>query len=320
VWPGSRPAAAQSPAPLSLDDYRAELFGAIVELESAPADQIEGFLLAQQERFAAINQVQLPTREVVNVLSILSDLNVEANPSVARGMALARMKGAVIQIDAAATDNTLGRLEVLETILARPEFNAPQSLWDRFLQWLDNWLNELLPDAQTAARSGWLAWLIRVVPWIVSIVIVAAVIWLLSHWLQRLLAAFVTDARIKALAGEDDLPATAAEARQQARAAADSGHYRDAVRRLYLAALLQLAEHDLITYERSLTNREVLVRVPADSPVRSHLEPVIATFDQVWYGVREPDQATFNAYEAEIDALASVAAGARREARQGETP
>jgi hypothetical protein len=149
--------------------------------------------------------------------------------------------------------------------------------------------------------------LIRLVPWIVTGIIVAVTIWLLSYWLQRLLRSFVSDARISELAGDDDLPRSAAEARQQARAAAQSGLYRDAVRRLYLAALLQLAEHDLITYERSLTNREVLTRVPVDSPIRAHLEPVVATFDQVWYGVREPDQATFNAYEHEIDALAAVA-------------
>jgi hypothetical protein len=121
------------------------------------------------------------------------------------------------------------------------------------------------------------------------------------------LRSFVTDSRVDVLGDDDDLPRTAAEAREQARAAAESGFYRDAVRRLYLAALLQLSEHQLIPYERSLTNREVLVRVAADSPIRLHLEPVIATFDQVWYGVREPDQATFTAYEQAIDALAAVA-------------
>ncbi len=81
----------------------------------------------------------------------------------------------------------------------------------------------------------------------------------------------MTDKRVDELLGDDDLPRSAAEARQQAFAAAQSGLYRDAVRRLYLAALLQLAEHDLIRYERSLTNREVLVHVPNDSPIRPHL-------------------------------------------------
>jgi hypothetical protein len=182
------------------------------------------------------------------------------------------------------------------------------SLWDRFWAWLEELISNLLPDSQReGSGSGFLAWLLRAIPWIITVVVVAVVIVLLSYWLQRLLRAFVRDARLAKEGSDDDLPSTAAEARQQARAAAQSGLYRDAVRRLYLAALLQLAEHDLITYERSLTNREVLVRVPDASPIRPHLEPIIATFDQVWYGVREPDQATFHAYEQEIDQLAAVA-------------
>jgi hypothetical protein len=211
-------------------------------------------------------------------------------------------------------------LAILAEILARPAFNTPFSLWDRFWQWLENLFGELFPDSQAGDGSGWLAFLLEALPWLITILIVAAIIWLLSYWLQHFLRSFVTDARITELAGDDDLPRSAAEARQQARVAAQSGLYRDAVRRLYLAALLQLSEHHLITYERSLTNREVLIRVSGDSPIRPHLEPVIATFDQVWYGVREPDQATFNAYEKEIDTLAAVA---QREAadptRQGKS-
>jgi hypothetical protein len=161
--------------------------------------------------------------------------------------------------------------------------------------------------------------LLRLLPWLISILIVATVIWLLSYWLQRLLRSFVADDRVTLTPVDDDLPRSAAEARQQARAAAQSGLYRDAVRRLYLAALLQLAEYDLIPYEQSLTNREVLIRLPNDSPIRPHLEPVIATFDEVWYGMHEPDGATFAAYEQEIDTLAAVARRAAPDpTRQGE--
>lgn len=304
--------------PLTLADYRAELTAAIADLEAVPDDEAAAMLDLWQQRFAEIEEVELPNGETVSTRSLLADLDpygeLEQNSTdesllqTPREIALARLRGAVAQIDASASDNTAARLAILDEILARPEFNSPMSLWDRFLQWLRNLLNQLLPDNQSAAGSGILALLIQALPWLFSILIVAAIIWLVSYWLQRLLRSFVTDARLVKLAGDEELPSTAAEARQQARTAAQSGLYRDAVRRLYLAALLQLAEHDLITYERSLTNREVLKRVPPDSPIRPHLEPVIATFDQVWYGVREPDRATFSAYEQEIDTLAAVAA------------
>ena len=80
--------------------------------------------------------------------------------------------------------------------------------------------------------------------------------------------------------GVSTLRPTVAEARQQARSAAQSGNYRDAVRRLYLAALLQLAEQDLIAYERSLTDRifgcgSLVFTTSAEAPVVLHDIPQV---------------------------------------------
>jgi hypothetical protein len=302
---------------LSLAEYRAELAAAVAQLEAVPAEDADSVIEELQDRFAAITEVEFPSGEQVATQSLLDDIFSSTDDNVStvapaplvtsQEIALARLRGAMAQIDASVNDNTTTRLAILAEILARPEFNTPLSLWDRFWQWLENLLSQIFPDSEAAGDATWLSLLLRLVSWIVTILIVAAVIWLLSYWLQRLLRSFVNDARVYALMGDDDLPRSAAEARQQARVAAQSGLYRDAVRRLYLAALLQLSEHQLIDFERSLTNREVLTRVPTDSPIRPHLEPVVTTFDEVWYGVHEPDQATFTAYEQEIDRLAAVA-------------
>lgn len=321
------PLRAQTPdAPITLAEYRAELEAAIAQLDATPIKEVNAAIEALQDRFATITQIELGNGDLIEIQPLLEDIDLaiwedwdgETPPLSPRYFVLARLRGALAQIDAAPNDNTQARLAILEEILARPEFNTPMSLWDRFWQWLENLISQWWPDSQSSAGSGFLAALLRLVPWIIAIIIVAAILWLLVYWLQRLLRNFVTDARLAELAGDDDLPRSAAEARQQAHAAAQSGLYRDAVRRLYLAALLQLSEHDLITYERSLTNREVLIRVPNDSPIRAHLGPVVATFDQVWYGVREPDQATFNAYEQEIDTLAAVARRAADPVERGQ--
>lgn len=321
---------AQSPDdPLTLAEYRAELLQLIDELAAASPEEEEATVSAIQEHLETLTHVKIADGEVVNIRSILADYSLlreegqdfyaETLLSSPKDVALTRLRSAVAQIDASVNDNTAARLVILAEILARPEFNSPMSLWDRFWQWIEQLISDLFPDSQSGDNAGWLAMLIRLLPWIIAIAFVAAVLWLFSYWLQRLLRAFVSDARLEAETGDDDLPRSAAEARQQARAAAESGLYRDAVRRLYLAALLQLAESHLITYERSLTNREVLVRIPPDSPIRPHLEPVIATFDRVWYGIHEPDQATFATYEQEIDALAAVAQAAVSDvARRGE--
>ena len=43
--------------------------------------------------------------------------------------------------------------------------------------------------------------------------------------------------------------------------------------------------------------------MPAEHPARAHLQPIVEVFDDVWYGVHEPDDATFARYQAEVDAL-----------------
>ena len=324
-WLLVMPVRAQTPTPpisLTVDEYRGELRAAIATLAASSEDDAAAAIEDLQEHFAAITQVEYSPGEVVTLRPILRDLETASEPGISLGedaqryspkeVALMRLQGVVAQLDATPGDNTAARLAILTEVLARPEFNTPMSLWDRFWQWLTNLISDLLPEARASTNAGWLALLIRLVPWIITVVIIAAVIWLLTYWLQRVLSTFVIDARLTELAVEGDLPTSATEARQQARAAAQSGNYRDAVRRLYLAALLQLTEHDLITYERSLTNREVLIRVASDSPIRAHLAPVVATFDQVWYGVHEPDMATFRAYEQEIDELALVVQSAAK--------
>jgi hypothetical protein len=303
---------------------------AIAQLEATPDADADRVVVELQEHFETITAVALPSGEQVEITSVLADLPITPDEEwlpddpilflSLQDLVLARLRGALAQIDASVHDDTAARLAILAGVLARPEFNTPLSLWDRFWQWLEKLFRNLLPESQPSNGVTLLSLLVRLLPWLVTILIVAVVLWLLSYWLQRLLRSFVADARVDTLADDAELPRSAAEARRQAHAAAQSGLYRDAVRRLYLAALLQLTEHQLITYERSLTNREVLVRVPTDSPIRPHLEPVVATFDQVWYGVREPDQATFTAYEQAIDTLAVVAErAATGSARRGET-
>ena len=143
---------------------------------------------------------------------------------------------------------------------------------------------------------------------------VAALVWLLSYWLRGFLRSFAANAELVQEPADAGLPATPSAARRYAARDAERGDFRNAVRHLYLAALLTLEEHNLVVRDRSLTNREVLTRVPAAHPVRPALEPVVATFDDVWYGVQEPDAATYESYTQAIDELTQLAESAERTA------
>ncbi len=143
---------------------------------------------------------------------------------------------------------------------------------------------------------------------------IIAIVLLLAYWLRGLLSGFVANADAdEDEDAADDLPQTPAEARQRAAGAANVGNYRSAVRNLYLAALLTLEQHGLVPADRSLTNREVLGRVDSTHPLRPHLQPVVETFDDVWYGVHEPDAGTYAAYAHSIDELETLAEQASKE-------
>jgi len=130
---------------------------------------------------------------------------------------------------------------------------------------------------------------------------------LLGYWIQRLLRNFVGDAELRRRrANGDEMPLTASEARTQAAEQAQTGSFRAAVRSLYLSALLALEENEVISSDRTLTNRELLARTGAaraGEQIKPAMQPVVQRFDDVWYGMTEPDAMTYATYEEDIERL-----------------
>ena len=173
-----------------------------------------------------------------------------------------------------------------------------------------NLLRALLPEqVVNPGEIPGLSFLARIVGWIVAILGMVLLAVLLSYWLQGLLRSFVGDATIhKRSAGAGGV-LTSAAVRQQAQEAANAGRYRNAVRRLYLSALLLLEEQGIVAHDRSLTNHEMLSSIDQDHPMRTYLQPVVEAFDEVWYGIHEPDLGTYVAYEQDVHNLVETATG-----------
>lgn len=299
-----RPALAQVPSPtvpLTVEEYVARLAKIQDRLAADPSPQ--GLERAQRS-LAAIRKVRLRSADEIAVAPLLGEPGSELEVEEAR----ARLAAAQEQLAAVDTDDTAARLEALAAVLARPEFGAQPSWWDEFLSWLERLLRRLGPEAtpsaselgRVATGAEWLGWLIIGLG-------VLAVVWLLSYWLRGFLRSFAASAELTQDGADSGAPVSPAAARRLAVRDAERGDFRSAVRNLYLAALLTLEEHNLVVRDRSLTNREVLTRVPAAHPVRPVLEPVVNTFDDVWYGVHEPDVATYESYSQAIDDLTSLA-------------
>lgn len=299
-----RPGLAQVPSPtvpLTIEEYVARLEKIQDRLAADPSPQ--GLERAQRS-LAAIRKVRLHSGEEIAVAPLFGAPGSELDVAEAR----ARLVLAQEQLAAADTDDTAARLEALAAVLARPEFGAQTSWWDEFLRWLERLLRRLAPDAApSASELGRVATGAEWVGWLIIGIGVVAVVWLLSYWLRGFLRSFAASAELAQDGADSGAPASPAAARRLAVRDAERGDFRSAVRNLYLAALLTLEEHSLVVRDRSLTNREVLTRVPAVHPVRPALEPVVNTFDDVWYGVHEPDVATYERYSQAIDDLTSLA-------------
>ncbi|MFN8492675.1 MAG: DUF4129 domain-containing protein [Caldilineaceae bacterium] len=296
------------PTTLSLDEYKNRLTQAAAQLEQT--GNSTATVASVQKELAIIKTVLLPSGQMVTLQPLLGATD-EKPPD--REVALARLRLVRDQLKAAGQDHTAARLAMLDQILAQPEFNTPLSLWERFLRWLRSFLPQsALGNGQATGTA------VRVIAWGVAGVGAILLIVLLSYWLQGLFGSFVVDfdLRRRKQTGEE-IPLTATTARQQATVLAQAGNYREAVRQLYLSALLSLEEHALIRYDRSLTNREVLAQVQKQRPVQSHLQPIVETFDNVWYGIHEPDQATFVDYAQEIDELAEMVQQSPADKRKG---
>lgn len=303
----SSPLQAQDPSNLTLDEYKATLQSIRLSIEQA-GDPHAALKKAQTE-LQQIMTVTFASSASVPISSLLSDVQ---TPEVA----ISRIDTVIEQIVLSAHDQSEDRLARLQAVLDRQPKNRLAEWWQRFLSWLRDFFRQFErdtpPPPEALLKTG------EAAGWIILAVAAVAIALLLGFWLKGILGNMIADRRLRKRDSEDDLPATAAEARQEAQQLAQAGNYREAVRRMYLAALLGLDESGLIRYDRTLTNREVLAQVaPSDdinaganrsakTAVQTHLRPVVDTFDKVWYGIHEPDEQSYKSYVAEIDELEAM--------------
>ncbi len=290
--------AADEPDAWTLDAYLHQLDAALIAL-AAPGEP-EATLAQAQGLLAEAPAVRLRSGDVLTLAPLLDGVT---------EISTARQRVLLVrdQVALSAQDDSAARLAALQTVLARPEFNRGQTLWNRFLRWLWDWLARLWPD-DSATPATLNENLMTALGWAVVAGCAIGLIILLSYWLQAFLAGVVRDSELRRRQQSgDETPLTAATARAKASALAESGDFRQAVRHLYLSALLLLEEQRLLPVNRSLTNRELLAKAAGRQELSDHLAPVVNVFDQVWYGVHEPNQETFRAYAAEIDQLNALA-------------
>jgi hypothetical protein len=192
---------------------------------------------------------------------------------------------------------------VMQQVLAAPEFrNLQPTVRDSVLEKFGNWLNRLFESAANLkARSAWVG---RALVWGFILAVCIALVWSLLRLERRWRIQITPDL---------DRPAPgAASARdwqlwlEDARNAAASGLWREAIHFLYWAAISRLESRRLWPADRARTPREYLALVAPEDPRKPGLSQLTSTFERFWYGGRE---ACEHDYKSAEDLASTLIAG-----------
>ena len=182
----------------------------------------------------------------------------------------------------------------LESILARPEYTSeaqgPNAL-TKLLRDFIRWIESLLPK-ESAVAPGRARFISRAI--MIVIVAVAALMILYVLWL--LFKRFKGPVKVKArkkrepriVLGERLQPEqTATDLLSEAETLARSGDLRAAIRKGYIALLVELGDRNLITLAQYKTNRDYLRSVSNVPQLHSPLKRLTESFERHWYGVAQ---------------------------------
>jgi len=286
----------ESVTALSISEYLTLLRGAAEELQESPTAETAQSIQAE---LAMIKEIVVADGSTIHVAPLLGT-TADDRPTAAE--AEARITLLLAQIENGMTKNSISNLARLSAIFEQSQFAQQESFWQRIWRWLRGWLPDLAAN-ENASSNSWLTLGIYGIGYAILGIGVVLLVYLLSLWIQNLLGGFLGDDRQGRRLTPDGELLNAAEAKVQAQQLARDGSFREAVRRLYLSALLTLDERRLLNYDRSNTNREVLATVRNNPALYEQLQPIIETFDDVWYGVHEPEQSTFDQYKSAVERL-----------------
>ena len=90
---------------------------------------------------------------------------------------------------------------------------------------------------------------------------------------------------------------------EQAVRLAQGGDHRMAFRAMYLALLSGLHSAGVIRYRRQQTNWAYVQSFDGPAARRELFVELTGRFDEVWYGLREPDDASFERLRGQVDTL-----------------
>ena len=226
----------------------------------------------------------------------LDDLDRSANRSNKLGQILDRLRAlqariADRQTPARLTESKEQAKGRLDDILKRPEYATGErgsNALARLLQDFANWLEKLLPRSNVnPSRVNFVSAIAQIFVLLLAAAVIGYVVKVVLGWFlgrsKKTKRKNVKEPRI--VLGERLEPdATATDLLAEAEALARQGDLRAAIRKAYIALLVELGDRKLISLAQHKTNRDYLNSLRSLPQVHSRMRNLTDSFERHWYG------------------------------------
>jgi hypothetical protein len=193
----------------------------------------------------------------------------------------------------------------LAEILKRPEYagkvkgkSAISDLLDRFLKWFQNLFPK--PKPLSPGSAGIFTQIAQIFVIVLALAVIAFV---LKLFLPRLLRSRRSKKKEKQEArivlGEKLEPdQSAIDLLSEAELLARRGELRAAIRKAYIALLVELGERKIISLAQHKTNRDYLRAVREIQPLYGNVEQLTHSFERHWYGLAQATENDWLAFRS----------------------
>ena len=182
----------------------------------------------------------------------------------------------------------------LESILARPEYASEQrgpNAISRLIRDFIRWLQNLFPKRSPVERGR-----VDFISLMAQILVIGLALAVLLYVVKILLTRFGRTRKTKKpkkkeariVLGERLEPeATATDLLSQAEILARNGELRAAIRKAYIALLVELGDRKMISLAQHKTNRDYLNSVKSIPPLHATMRGLTDSFERHWYGFEQ---------------------------------
>jgi hypothetical protein len=193
----------------------------------------------------------------------------------------------------------------LAAILSRPEYtrsvqseSALARLWNRLMKWLQQFIPK--PKPLAPGNAGWISQLAQFLVVLLALAVLAYVIKTFAPRIFRNRPAKKkSKAKPRIVLGETLAPdESAGDLLASAEALARRGELRAAIRKAYIALLVELGDRKILSLAQYKTNRDYLGAVREVEPLHTNVKQLTDSFERHWYGFASASDADWANFRA----------------------